>query len=155
MKKWIFLFALGFLGYTYSIAQVIDPNININRPSCPNPAVTDLQIQTQNLADGYVKVTVKATVKNIGGKAYSSNPGQQALFLYKNGTYVAKKDFEDLAVGISFSMTYSYTAKRTVVAQTVSFKAQINYDPDIRMDGNTGNDDCKSADNSKEKSITI
>lgn len=155
MKKWIFLVLLGFLGTNYSVAQVIDPNITSNRPSCPNPSVTNLQVQAENLTDGYVKITVKATVKNVGGKAYSSNQGQQALYLYKNGVYVAMKDFEDLAVGASFMMTYSYTVKRTVSVQTLNFKAQINYDPDISMDGNTGNDDCKLADNSKEKSVTI
>lgn len=155
MKKWILSLTCAAICIQMSWGQIIDPTITAVRPSCPNPAVTDLQVTTENLPAGYVKIKVSATVKNIGGKAYASNAGQQALYLYKNGVFVAKKDFEDLAIGASFVMTYFYTVKRTVAPQTFLFRAQISYDPDIFADGNTGNDDCKPADNAREKSITI
>lgn len=146
---------VAFLGL--SKAQVIvDPNPTVVvSAGCENPAVVSLDVTTTPLAGGSVKVTVKAVVKNIGGSAYLSNPGQQALNIYKNGTLLCSQPFEYLAKGASFGKTCEFTVKKLTAAQTFSIKAIIAYDPDILLDANPNNDDCNNADNSKVKLVTI
>ncbi len=156
MKKSIFLLAAFLLAANFLTAQIInnDPVI-VLPPACEDPAVVALDISQSNLADGRVRIIVDVTVKNIGGSAFLSNPGQQALYLYRNGTLVANWAWEDLAKGASFTRRFTFTVRRTTAAQTYSLKAQISYDPDIFLDANPNNDDCKSDDNSKTKSVTI
>jgi len=130
---------------------------------CPDPAVTavDFQVLSQNNFKGRVRII--ARMKNVGQKAFLSNPTQQALHLYQTypgasgGTLVANRTFGNLKPGQTFAISYDRNWNASSPSEgefPPSYRAIISYDPDITMDSNPNNDDCNGSNNSMEKSGT-
>jgi hypothetical protein len=101
-------------------------------------------------------VRITGTVTNLGTANYVSRPDQQTARLYLRGPgatwhLIAERPFQHLEVGDSFS--FSYERNWTIGGpSTPTFKLAITYDAKIASDGNTSNDDCDLANNTRERS---
>jgi len=95
----------------------------------------------------HARVRIKGVVKNRGA-SYRSNPGQQVAKLYENDRVVAEKAFSNLnskqEVYVKYDRRWSASTEFPP-----TYKLVIEYDPDIRMDANPMNDDCRMGNNQK------
>jgi hypothetical protein len=103
-------------------------------------------------------VRIRATVKNVGNAPYLSRPEQQVAQLYENRPgvaprLVAKRAFQNLAVGEAFSFSFDREWNAADEFQP-SYRIAIVYDPDIRNDGNVKNDDCRMGNNVLDRAGT-
>lgn len=104
----------------------------------------DLRIDTaqHTNADGTIGVSIR--VANASGVDYVSNPGQQALVVNgTNGGNSGNVPFTNLPAGQSVVWTDTFHPFEF----PASYSAQVVFDPDIRLDGNPQNDDCRSSNN--------
>lgn len=109
------------------------------RTTCP-----DLNIETAQRAnaDGTIAVTIR--VANHSGVDFVSNPGQQALVVNgRNGGNSATAPFTMLRNGQSVVWTDTFHPFEF----PATYEARVSYDPDILLDGNPQNDDCRSSNN--------
>ena len=129
---------------------------------CPDPAVTAIDftlVRRDTTFRGRVRITGR--VRNQGG-AYRSNPGQQSIVLEElplGGLprIVAQRDFEDLEPGQEVTVEFERNWDISSPAEgefPPDYRVRILYDPDIASDGNSENDDCGAANNSRERSGT-
>ena len=135
-------------------------NVTI-KPTCPDPAAqVDFRVvRRDNRFAGLVEI--KASVKNLG-LPYVTSPNQQALYLYElvpgaAPRLVATQRFANLASGEVASVGFTRTWNSSSPAEgefPPSYRAVISYDPDIAIDGNPKNDDCRPANNAFERSGT-
>ncbi len=120
------------------------------RLACPDPAaaelrLTNIRVRSEGSARHY-DFDVVGTIRNLGAAAWSSGRGQQVAGLKRGAATVASRDFVSLAPGASFTLTTRmslYSADEFPPGVELS----IGYDPDIRLDGNPANDDCRSGNN--------
>lgn len=148
--KWtlvcVAMLSLLFLGagdtLTGGSAQVVDP------------AVMSLKVVVKKkLADTTADIQIIGVVKNIGTKTYKSGKGQQSVRLYENvpgakGKVVLQRDFTTLKADAHITYIYS-TTWDTSREFPADYTFQIDYDPDIRSDGNRDNDDENMKNNKK------
>ncbi|HET9933422.1 MAG TPA: hypothetical protein VFQ35_22110 [Polyangiaceae bacterium] len=129
--------------------------------ACPDPGA-QIEFRLVRRTSQFAGVIeVKASVKNFGGP-YVTGPNQQLLNLYEvvpgaAPRLVASKPFANLASGEVASLTFSRTWNASSPAEgefPPSYRAIISYDPDILLDGNVKNDDCRAANNVIEQSGT-
>ncbi|MEX0954342.1 MAG: hypothetical protein WDZ83_03910 [Rhizobiaceae bacterium] len=135
------------------------PGDRILRPiACPDPAAVEIGVTNirSRLQSGvtYYDFDVVGTVRNVGGGAWSSGRGQQFASLLRHrgaSATLATRDFMRLSPGASFTLT-----SRMSLAASEEFppdlEIAIGYDPDIRLDGNRANDDCRMGNNSRRLS---
>ncbi|MFT3827088.1 MAG: hypothetical protein QM731_24395 [Chitinophagaceae bacterium] len=106
-------------------------------------------------------VKVEGFVKNTGGLAYTTNPGQQSALLYEdNGgklQLVASQPFSNVAPGAEVKV--AYTRKWNVSSPAEGefppkYVLVIAFDPDIYIDGNDNNDDSNNTNNRFTKSAS-
>jgi hypothetical protein len=127
---------------------------------CPDLAASvdfSIAMKTSQFAG---RVDIVGKVKNVGGAAYESGPNQQTVLLYEivpgaQPRLVARQAFQNLAPGAEVSLTYrrSWDASSPAEGEfPPSYKLVISYDPDIRLDGNTKNDDCNPSNDVRERS---
>jgi len=131
------------------------------KPACPDPAA-QIEFRLVRRDSQFAGlVAVKASVKNLGAP-YVTAPGQQLLSLYEivpgsAPRLVASQPFANLASGEVASVTFNRTWNASSPAEgefPPSYRAVISYDPDIRIDGNVKNDDCRATNDSVEQSGT-
>lgn len=127
--------------------QVQSPKI---RPvtGCPDPAVQRVWVdRVAKLPDGRYNFTVRADVRNAGRAAYRSKAGQQRVTLYQGPRPYMFSHFTNLAPGqaVAFQQRVSFVPGGEFLAD---YRVVIEYDPDIRIDGNKENDDCRMNNNS-------
>ena len=126
---------------------------------CPDPAILNRKIDLI-IGDRYDEntssYTLKATIRNVGGSPYISNPKQQEIMLIekefsKPDRVVLRQPFRNLSPGQDITVTYrsQITRYNEVYPYPVErvYELSIVYDPDIRIDGNPQNDDCRSSNN--------
>ena len=113
---------------------------------CPNPAVTAMTVEVLE-KDGFTgRVRITAVATNAGLQAVDSAEGQQALQIWQGNAVLATESFVDLEPGES--VTVSVETDWNTAAEFVSdFIGRLSYDPDIFIDGNEENDDCRTVDN--------
>lgn len=118
---------------------------------CPNPAITAMTVEVLE-KDGFTgRIRITAVVTNAGLQPFNSSPNQQSVGIWQDGERLATQQFEDLGVGES--VTVSYETDWNAAAEFIAdFIGIVGYDPDIFIDGNEENDDCRSIDN--ELSLT-
>ncbi|WP_071673412.1 hypothetical protein [Nioella nitratireducens] len=110
---------------------------------CPAPAVRSFT--ARRLGGGMVRI--EAEIANVGGAPYRSHGGQQFVAMRTaSGAPIGQRDFVNLDPGESFVFA---TERRWNPASEFleGFGVAITYDPDIRLDANPQNDDCRMADN--------
>lgn len=121
---------------------VITGRIGIN---CPAPAVQS--ITARRLVGNQIRI--EAVIKNVGGLNWTSNRFQQAAMIGDAfGNLGTKQDFTNLPAGNSFTLTMQTTWNPAHEFPS-GFTASIAYDPDIYIDGNPANDDCRRGDNAR------
>ncbi len=137
------LLFLGAIGTVLSAgAQVVDP------------AVMSLKVAvTKKLSATTADIEIVGIVKNIGTKTFKSGRGQASVRLYENvpgakGKVVLEREITTLKADAQ--NTYRYTTKWDVSREfPPDYTFQIDYDPDIRIDGNPDNDDENLKNNKK------
>lgn len=122
---------------------------------CTDPAAVEIRVSNvRTRPDGAATIydfDVVGTVRNIGITPWSSGRNQQSANLAFGGRVVAWRDFTALAVGASVSLR----SRMSLYASDEfppSVELSITYDPDIAIDGNRGNDDCRLGNNTRRLS---
>lgn len=136
-------------------------------PPCLDPAAFEIRfeiVRRDTPFRGRVRIT--GVVKNIGTAPFTCNPGsmQASAHLYElppgavsGGTLRGHTDFSSLAVNGTVTVSYERDWDSSSPAEgefPTSFRLMIVYDPDILLDGNKANDDCKINNNTKSRSGT-
>ena len=141
--------------------QKIPPKYTLNKPAtqCPDPAVVDFIIRPNGRnTNGTYNMHISPVIKNVGRVAYVAGITQQNIVL-KHGSRVLQADkwrTANLAPGATTSASgvyYMTTWNPNPGEFAANITATITYDPDIRLDGNTSNDDCRSTNNSKTLTV--
>jgi len=133
------------------------------RRFCPDPAAHEIRFEIVNRTSQFNgRVRITGIVKNVGGKAFTSGPNQAKAYLYQlppgattGGTIVAQREFTNLAVDATFSLSYERNWRSSSAAEgefPPTYRLLISYDPDIYMDNNKDNDDCNQGNNKKDRS---
>ena len=138
----------------------LKPIPELQRPIriCTDPAAERIEftiVRRDTQFRGQVRIT--GVIKNRGLADYESQPNQQAMYLYENGTLVKTQAFQNLASGASAQISYERTWNASSPAEgefPPTYRLLISYDPDIRIDDNPKNDDCVTSNNQLERSGT-
>ena len=122
---------------------------------CTDPAAAEIRVSNvRTRRDGAAIIydfDVVGTVRNIGVTAWSSGRDQQSANLTLGSRTVARRDFPALAAGGSVSLR-SRMSLHGSDEFPPSVELWITYDPDIFIDGNRGNDDCRLGNNTRRLS---
>jgi hypothetical protein len=116
---------------------------------CPDPAAQRIDISRASTANR--RVTITGVMRNLGG-GYETRPNQQQITLYETragvpgGRVVASAPFGNLTPGQEVRVNYS-VIWNSGQEFPPSYKLMISYDPDILIDANTRNDDCRNNNN--------
>ncbi len=119
----------------------VDPSVL--SVQCPAPAVRSFT--ARRIGSGMVRI--EAEIANVGGAAYHSHGGQQFVAMRTaGGAPIGQRDFVNLEPGESF--VFAAERRWNPASEFLEgFGVAITYDPDIRLDANPQNDDCRMADN--------
>ena len=125
---------------------------------CPDPSVASIVVRGVNQPSPSVyNFVLAAAIRNEGAGEYRSSAGQQEVQVFKKpqGTaaqLVQAQRFGNLAVRGRVEVVHREMNWSTKVEFPADFEFVIVYDPDIKADGNSSNDDCRAANN--RRSIT-
>lgn len=134
--------------------------------ACPDPAASSIEfsIVSRDPASRFKgRVRITGIVKNVGTKAFRSNPNQASAHLYEvsagggRAVLKAQQNFDNLAPGAAIRVVFERNWNSSSPSEgefPPSYRLLIVYDPDITLDGNKDNDDCNGANNRKERSGT-
>lgn len=125
------------------VDRVVNPGVI--RVGCVDLAVFATQA---NVGE---RVRITYGVRNISRHDYVSGRNQQAIVFSKDGSRLAYKAFANLAAGRALS--WSATVARPFEFPN-TYKVAYSVDPDIRIDGNSANDDCRRANNARSLQVT-
>ncbi len=127
--------------------------------ACPDPAIISFSVgritSTPGPAPGHwpiYTIQLRAVLKNVGGGAYSTRPNQQAVAIIERGSRtrdVKYQPFGNLGVGAQVMVTAQIRNWRRSNEFPPNYEAHIRYDPDISIDGNPQNDDCRGGNNKR------
>lgn len=116
----------------------------------PDPRAKTIEYSLVNRTSATTAdILIKGEVDNIGTENYVSGVGQQSIQLWEDTTMVAEESFQNLAVGAT--VTVEYRRSWSISGEEFPpdhYQLVISYDPDIRDDGVTTNDDCRLTNNS-------
>lgn len=126
----------------------INPHaVKLPAQSCPDPAAQRIDFRIIARASRFQgQVEISGVVKNVGQAAYESRPNQQSVHLYEGNRLVAQQAFQNLAPGqeVRVQFVRGWNASSPSEGEfPPTYKLVIVYDPDIRLDGNPKNDDCR------------
>ncbi len=118
-------------------------------------AVESINFATIKKSTGDV-LRVTIVLKNAGGLNYVSNPNQQNLQLFEELTpdkpiQVKVFPFQNVNAGASMQFIFETPAKKPGKEFLPNYRAVIVFEPDIRSDNNTQNDDNRAANNSLQR----
>lgn len=119
-----------------------------------DPAAIELKVVVKKKINAFeADIAIVGTIKNIGTDDFKSGKGQQSVTLneHPQGTKsqtLVTRQFTNLKSGEQFTLEVT---RRWRLSDEFppDFSLQINYDPDIFIDGNPHNDDVNSKDNRK------
>ncbi len=125
---------------------------------CSDPALRPLTFRIVERTPGrrfQGKVSLIATVENVGKGEYRSRSDQQQIQLFETPRggqprMVASREFGNLAPGQKVDLVWTRPWDASSPAEgefPPSYEAKIVYDPDIRADGNPANDECSAGNN--------
>lgn len=124
------------------------------RIGCPDPSVQLRVGWPGRNADGTYTFKLLANIVNKGGATFRSNRNQTQIALYEGGRMLKTEPFAsnratvvEYAPGQGDSHVYAVPRWNPNSEFLDEFRAQLSYDPDVRVDGNPDNDDCRAANN--------
>lgn len=169
-----FLLATGF--GAWSVAAPTGPALPAPYPSplprplpppqlCPDRPDLAVLTPTIDTFGHYGEIRVCAPIKNIGGSAWSSNADQLDISFYNDlGGARVVDGFSSLTAGSTSNVCAWISAPgvarlgrndlqpgECVYSTTVT--TRLTFDPDISIDGNTANDDCRADNNLRHKVV--
>lgn len=115
---------------------------------CMDPAVATVEVEVLEKDGSTGRIRITGTVINVGLQTFDSSEGQQAVELVESNTVVATTTFVDLETAEEVTVTYE-TAWNSASEFLPDYTVRLSYDPDIFIDGNEENDDCRTANNSR------
>lgn len=137
---------LNLTGKQLQIAPQILPHKTTPRPGVLKRACPDLAVFANKQVFGN-RVHITYGVRNVSSVNYVSGANQQAIVVSGAGGALGSGQFTNLAAGQSRSWS-------VVVALPMefpnSYRVFYSHDPDLYIDGNTRNDECHRANNSRE-----
>ena len=107
------------------------------RGACTGPDLA-ISISQRNNPGGSSVLIVRVT--NVGGADYVSEPQQQTVNVSVDNQPPNQYVFQNLRAGETQTWEFPRFPG--------SYRAVINFDPDILIDGNPRNDDCRRSNNS-------
>ncbi len=116
-----------------------------------DPAATSIEFKTIKTAtDNLLRIT--GTVRNKGGKKYTSGVNQQQIQLWENYSSTSRKmvkqiPFVQLLPGEEIKIIYERKAFKASDEFPPDYELIIVYDPDIAIDANPDNDDAVASNN--------
>ena len=121
-------------------------------PACVDPAITKIGVRNiTRLPSGAYTFTLSAVLRNAGTADYRSQPNQQTVAVYEVGLgarrLLTSQRFGNLRVGEVQEIRLGVPSWWVSNEFPPSYEFAIQYDPDIAIDGNRANDDCRSANN--------
>ena len=140
------------------VLRKIEPRHDVLRPELrdrvvlprrPDLAVTKAELEGIHTRDGRVFTRLRVTVKNIGLANWRSAPGQQTLMAYAGRRAIKVSDnLKALDAGASrkFKIDMPNLWGRGIEFPP-NLKVSLIFDPDIRNDGNSANDDANLRNN--------
>jgi hypothetical protein len=130
------------------------------RVGCPDPAVQLRVGWPGRNADGTYSFQLLASIVNKGAATFRSNRNQTQIALYEGGRMLKTEAFTsnrativEYAPGQGGSHVYAVERWNPASEFLDEYRAQISYDPDVRVDGNPDNDDCRAANNATRLSV--
>lgn len=124
--------------------------------TCPDLAAQKLDFTIVSKSRPFAgRVRILGTVKNVGLGAYKSQADQQVALLLETNPggaprLVAHQPFHDLTPGAEVNLHYEREWDASSPAEgefPPDYRLMIAYDPDILLDSNTRNDDCRGTNN--------
>lgn len=130
-------------------------NLVRTKGSCPDLALNGVEVRMLSRdPQGQYFFRLAATVENIGRSNYRSSSGQQVVEVDRlsqggGATRMENISFSSVPAG-SRATEATHDVLRWRISQEFppSYRFTIRFDPDIRIDGNTANDDCTVKNNS-------
>ncbi|MCB9993238.1 MAG: hypothetical protein H6873_06240 [Hyphomicrobiaceae bacterium] len=119
-------------------SPLVDPGI-LRQIACP-----DLKVSASQHPNPDGSIAVEVRVANISTADYVSDPAQQMLVIEgHNGGHSGMMRFAELASGrfIQWNDTFE------PFEFPATYNAYVAFDPDILLDGNPQNDDCRASNN--------
>jgi hypothetical protein len=130
------------------------------------PDAPDLSVQVQSTSSSTKDwLYVCTPIKNAGGAQWSSSAAQLGLNVSTSlGGTKSLSGFATLAPGSSFTRcgwvkanglirAGHDTAKFGECQATLTVTTALSFDPDILLDGNEANDDCKASNNTRTSTV--
>lgn len=146
-----------------SFEQPIGRKFDASQPCAGMPDLAIMDLTTTTNSPGWVWAC--ATVQNSGGLAWSSRESQVGVAVVDSlGGRVIAGGIASLAPGVSLDKCGWVrvpgllrigveTLRSGECEATMTLTAQLQFDLDIRNDGNPANDDCLASDNARSVSV--
>lgn len=128
--------------------------------SCADPMAQGVNYTLVNRTTRFQgRVRITGVVRNQGTATYQSGVNQQIAYLYEQNPgaqprLVAQRAFQNLTPGQEVTVVFERTWNSSSPSEgefPPSYIVDIGYDPDIRLDGNLNNDDCRLGNNRLER----
>ncbi|MEN9216456.1 MAG: hypothetical protein Q6K90_03920 [Gloeomargarita sp. HHBFW_bins_162] len=129
--------------------------------TCPDPAAQAVHFTLVNRTTPFQgRVRITGVIRNQGTAAYQSGANQQFVYLYEQmpggrPQLVAQRSFQNLTPGQEVTVVFERNWNSSSPAEgefPPSYILEVGYDPDIRIDANPNNDDCRLGNNRLERS---
>ncbi len=112
--------------------------------TCPDLVIQGLHVVNMQHNNGQYVFGVAGVVRNVGSTNYSSRPNQQSVIFSGVGP-VRSLRFGNVPRGGSIQTGTVFSVPGGEFTPDIT--AALSFDPDIRMDKNTGNDECNTRNN--------
>ncbi|WP_309706826.1 hypothetical protein [Armatimonas sp.] len=131
------------------------------RPNFPDLTITRLAVTPIRVISrdtvkrtAKLRVRVQIQVRNLGSVNFESNANQQAAnlnYLYDDKKFIIALPFQNIRAGATVTLVHEMDWDWMSSNEfPQGLKAELAYDPDIFIDGNTKNDDIRLTNNSKD-----
>jgi hypothetical protein len=131
------------------------------RPNFPDLTITKLTVTPLRVITSdavkrtaKLRVRVQIQVRNLGTVNFESGANQQAAnlnYLYDDKKFIIALPFQNIRAGATVTLVHEMDWDWMSSNEfPQGLKAELAYDPDIFIDGNTKNDDIRLTNNSKE-----
>jgi hypothetical protein len=121
----------------------------VRLPACPDLQAGLAVRNTTRNGNGSFNFDLVAQVKNVGTGNYLSGPNQQAIVLAEaaGSNPLRQGQFQNLNTGQQFQTLYRVRNYWTSTEFFTGYRVSLQFDPDIRLDGNPNNDECGPRNN--------
>lgn len=117
----------------------------------PDPAVAVRFELVERFGPTHGRVRITATLENLGDAAWSSDENQQTAHFYEDSALLETRNFQTLTLDEKVEIIYEREWWTSDEFRPSKYRFELWYDPDIAVDNNPLNDDCRSNNNVAER----